>query len=378
MDDLARKVERAAHNVEVAWDPARQRRVESRIESATTTSRRPRTAGFALAGFAAIAALTLSFWPRGSSPVATPMASHVPAATRGAAPGVQQGTLHLDDGSQVRALVPETRWVLERAEPEHTSLRLERGSARFDVAPSTERVFVVLAGPAEVRVMGTVFRVVMGTEAVMVAVEQGRVEVRVHDRTHLLAAGDEASFTLTPPVVEAPATPGAAADEKPEGAGNSARGRAAPRWDVLARDGDYEQAYVRLTQQGNRGVNDSPGDLLLAADTARLSGHAAGAVDYLERFLARYANDPRAALTAFTLGRVHLQELGQPAKAANAFALVRRLAPAGELAEDALAREVESWSRAGRAQEALSLAEEYVRKYPSGRRLHMVRRLGGL
>jgi len=373
MDDLSRKVERAAHTVEVVWDPARQRRVQSRIERATAPKRWPRTVALSLAGVAAMAVVTLAFWPQKPTRVADQVASGAAAARHPTASDPRRA-VRLRDGSQVQALAPETRWLLERAEPGHTALRLERGAARFDVTPSADRVFVALAGPAELQVIGAVFRVTMGAEAVTVAVEHGHVEVRVHDRTHTLSAGGEASFALTRPVVEAPAAP----DEKADGGGHAARGRAAPRWDVLARDGDYEQAYVRLTQQESRGVSDSPGELLLAADTARLTGHAPRAVGYLARFLERYPTDPRAALAAFTLGRVHLQELGQPAKAATAFALVRRLTPAGELAEDALAREVESWSRAGRAQEALSLAEEYVRKYPHGRRQRMVRRLGGL
>ncbi len=216
----------------------------------------------------------------------------------------------LADGSQVQALTPETRWVIERSEHEHTGLRLERGTARFEIAPRADRVFVVLAGPAELRVSGTVFRVAIASEAVTVAVERGHVDVHVFDRTHTLSEGEEGSFPLT----------SLAAGERRDGDGPAARVRAAPRWDVLARDGEYEQAYARLTQQGSRAMSDSPGELLLAADTARLTGHAARAVGYLERFLERYPTDPRGALTAFTLGRVHLQELGQPAKAANAFA----------------------------------------------------------
>ena len=125
-------------------------------------------------------------------------------------------------------------------------------------------------------------------------------------------------------------------------------------------------------------VGDAPGQLLLAADVARLSGHPADAVPYLERFLARHGKDPRAALTAFTLGRVLLEDLGRPSRAASAFARARRLAPEGELAEDALAREVESWSRAGRAKEASSRAQQYVARYPRGRRLRMVKKLGGV
>jgi len=377
MDDLARKVEGAAHNVEVAWDAARQRRVQRRIEEATETKRWPRAVAFSLIGVAAMAAVTLAFWLQGPTRVAEQRPLRA-AAERSQTTSDPGPALRFADGSQVQALAPDTSWVLERAERANTRLRIERGTARFDIIPSADRVFVALAGPTELRVMGAAFQVAMGAEVVKVAVERGRVEVLAYDRAHTLAAGEEVSFPLAQPVAEAQKTTGAVGDEKPDSGGDAARGRAAPRWDALARDGDYEQAYVRLTQQGNGGVSDSPGELLLAADTARLTGHAARAVGYLERFLERHPTDPRAALTAFTLGRVHLQELGQPAKAAAAFALVRNLTPAGELAEDALAREVESWSRAGRAQEALSLAEEYVRKYPHGRRLRMVRRLGGL
>ena len=48
------------------------------------------------------------------------------------------------------------------------------------------------------------------------------------------------------------------------------------------------------------------------------------------------------------------------------------------MAQDALAREVESWSRAGEATLARERAEAYVSLYPKGRRLGAVRRLGGL
>ena len=91
-------------------------------------------------------------------------------------------------------------------------------------------------------------------------------------------------------------------------------------------------------------------DLLLAGDVARLSGHAAAAVAPLSRAVTLHPGDPRAPLAAFTLGRVHLEDLGAPRDAAIAFARARELAPDGPLAEDALAREVEAWSRAGEAE----------------------------
>ncbi|MEO7092617.1 MAG: hypothetical protein ABI175_05150, partial [Polyangiales bacterium] len=90
------------------------------------------------------------------------------------------------------------------------------------------------------------------------------------------------------------------------------------------------------------------------------------------------SGDPRAPLAAFTLGRVLLEELGQPGQAAEAFAKARALGGAGPLAEDALAREVEAWWRAGATDKAHERAEEYVKVYPKGLRIRSVRKYGGL
>jgi TolA-binding protein len=41
--------------------------------------------------------------------------------------------------------------------------------------------------------------------------------------------------------------------------------------------------------------------------------------------------------------------------------------PNGPLAEDALAREAESWQRAGKPDLATALVQEYLERYPNGR-----------
>jgi hypothetical protein len=48
------------------------------------------------------------------------------------------------------------------------------------------------------------------------------------------------------------------------------------------------------------------------------------------------------------------------------------------LTQDALAREVEAWSRAGENEKAHDRALDYLKRYPNGRRANAVRRLGGL
>jgi transmembrane sensor len=139
----------------------------------------------------------------------------------------------------------------------------------------------------------------------------------------------------------------------------------------------YAAAYRSLVAAPGM-ADHSAEDLMLAADAARLSGHPAEAVPYLQKLLREHARDARAPLAAFTMGRILLAQLARPAEAADAFALTRRLAPEGALAADALAREVEAAAGAGDAGRARARAQEYVSKYPSGRRAEAVRRAGGL
>jgi len=147
-------------------------------------------------------------------------------------------------------------------------------------------------------------------------------------------------------------------------------------WRPLAERGQYEEARRALRKAGPGAVRNETPDLLLAADAARLSGHPAEAVPFLERVLHGHTRDPRSGLAAFTLGRVLLDELGRPNEAADAFARARSFG--GPLAEDALAREVEAASRAGDVTRSRELALAYQRLYPNGRRTKAVTRFGGL
>jgi transmembrane sensor len=140
---------------------------------------------------------------------------------------------------------------------------------------------------------------------------------------------------------------------------------------------EYAQAYA-LIERSPDVVGNTANDLLLAADAARFSGHPAEATKFLERIAREHAHDSVAPLAAFTLGRIYLSQLGQPAKAASSFALARKLAPSGPLVEDALAREVEASSAAGERERAQGLAREYERRFPNGRRLDSVRQAAGL
>ena len=211
-------------------------------------------------------------------------------------------------------------------------------------------------------------------DAVWVRVEEGEAVVRWPGGEARLSAGAEGWY---PPA--AGAAPVLQPEPQPEAVGPSKAPRAAKAaaWKRLAEAGDFTGAYDEL-RKSKAPVRDEPAELLLSADVSRLSHHPAEAVPPLQQVLARHASDPRAPLAAFTLGRVLLDELGQPAQAADAFARARAIAPSGPLADDALAREVEARSRAGDTARARTLAEEYLRKLPNGPRARLVRHHGGL
>jgi transmembrane sensor len=152
---------------------------------------------------------------------------------------------------------------------------------------------------------------------------------------------------------------------------------AAERWVSLAGDRRFGEAYGLLRQVPLRQLA-GPDELLLAADVARLAGHPEKAVPFLKRVVDEHPREFCAQLAAFSLGKIELDSLGQPEVAARDFAQARGLAPHGGLAQDALAREVEAWARAGARDRARTRAQEYVRLYPDGRRLGAVKELGGI
>jgi transmembrane sensor len=336
-------------------------------------------------------------------------------------------SLRLPDGSMVFFLDADTEVTPRAVDDARIELALTRGRARFDVSRRPERAFVVDAEDVRVTVVGTEFVVAHETDEIEVDVLEGRVRVEAGDEDRLLRAGDRARFpahATASAAVEAPVdaialngasgsneTASAATEEEPdvarepareptrtvpttsddvpseasnEGSNGTARTsdrEAAPTreeatsWRALAEEGDFDAAWAALFAADDVRTTDV-GDLMLAADAARLSGHPNEAVTYLRRVVDEHASDSRAPLAAFTIGRVLLRS--RPEEAADAFADAARLDPASSLAQDALAREVEAWHRAGRQERARALAEEYLARFPSGVRVDAVRRFGGI
>lgn len=382
MTRITEQVEALREQVQPQWNDERAARVYAGIGQL----RRRRIVGRAgvSLGMAAAAAVCVAVW--GGSSESAPMAAKSPAST----PEVASSTadahkLRLADGSVARLFGSHSELEVLDNTAGRVELALHAGRAKFDVVPNPDREFIVQAGNVRIVVIGTIFEVERTQGRVRVAVQRGRVRVEAPSGVRMLTRGQARLFEqavvapIAPAPVAEPVAPVAAIEEAPPPVrqlrARKRRVRGAG-WRSLARAGDYEGAFAAL-QAGSR-VENSASALMDAADASRLSGHPMEAVKYLERVGTVHAGSPQAPLAAFTLGRVLLDRLGQPHRAARAFRLARELSPRGSLVQDALAREVESLSKAGAALEANRRARLYLRTYPRGRRLRAVQLYGGL
>ncbi len=368
MNELSHELQKVGQHIAPRWTPERERRVQAAALRKLGGRRQPWV--LVTVATAAVAIALASFnWVRSSETPRVAAAVTTPAV---------KTLLKLTDGSDVTSKSNDARIEPVAVTPTEVTLRLEAGTARFSVTPDPTRTFRVLAGDVTVTVLGTVFTVGYEAKNVSVQVERGRVRVNGPEGERTLEVNQSTSMSTRAGESPAAVTPIPEIidlDKEDRAPSSAARG---PSWRALARDGDYQGALTRLKLEGSESVRDMPEDLLLAADAARLGGQPERAVGPLSRIVSAHASDSRAPLAAFTLGRTLLDQLGRPRQAAKAFATAQRLDVTGSLSEDALAREVECWSRAGETEQARSRAEAYLVRYPNGRRIQFVRRLGGI
>jgi len=149
----------------------------------------------------------------------------------------------------------------------------------------------------------------------------------------------------------------------------------APEWQRLAEGGDFTGARRALDQMGGFDVamaHASPSELMSLVDIARASGERGQAIRALRQVVS-HPEAPEAPLAAWTLGNL-LDQAGDQPGSAQAFALYRRLSPAGDFAEDAAARQIDAALGEGNVELVTQLVEDYARDFPHGRRLGEFRR----
>lgn len=143
----------------------------SRSEPTPATSRRWWLVASPLVAAAAVAAIVI-----GTRTSTTEVADEPSRVVSGSAPSsVSFGDSHIE-------LDADTALVMSH-EAGHPVALLDRGAAWFTVAPRLSRPeFIVRAGDASVRVVGTRFRVSRSEERITVAVERGMVDVQFRGR----------------------------------------------------------------------------------------------------------------------------------------------------------------------------------------------------
>jgi TolA-binding protein len=273
----------------------------------------------------------------------------------------------LSDGSRVE-LAPDTKLVPRWSNATSLGVELVHGRALFDVVPHGPRRWLVLATDVRVSVLGTRFGVEQ-QDGLRVRVERGLVEVtgpRVPHGAQRLAAGQSlfvpsANLTTAPAGEPSPLSPSAGLATAPPTAAVGSRDSSAP-----AR-GEAAPAPHATSSDTSAALRAAAVEALLAqADAARSSGHPERAVRAFDRVVKRYPNDPRAALAAFTLAHMYLEQLARPSAAAAAFERASALGLPRALAEECAALTVEAYARAHQGERARAAAQAYRQRFPEG------------
>ncbi|MBP6631325.1 MAG: FecR domain-containing protein [Kofleriaceae bacterium] len=362
-----------------------RRLAEARAQRPLTRARAPRwpwLAGLTLAGATAAVVLIAM---RDHAPATAPTIAVAPLSAREPGVALDAGSevrsaevarpVALDDGSLV-TLAPHSQWTVLSNEADRFVTVLADGRAHFAVQPGGPRRWEIETPLATVEVVGTAFEVAHDAHHLLVTVERGVVMVRgervpgrvarltAGERLEVLAPGSTTAAAPAGPVAPATASAApalAASASRPEVTPTAPRRASVATVAPSAQTSTTPPAGLAATA---RPPESTARRLIAEADQLRRDGRARDAAAVLTRLLAEHPRDPAAGLAAFTLGRIALDQLAEPRRAAEAFATVITLGSPHALLEDAYARRAEALLAAGDRAGARAAVDAYVRAYP--------------
>lgn len=386
--ELLRDTTPTPAEVEELWAVQRERRAPRR-----------RARWLALPAAAAVAALLLVWWQRGGVPPEGPQGPLLLAGGQAVAvlDADAPRVVAFQDGSRVELEAGAALQPLQNRDGEVDFL-LRTGRVRFQVDAGARR-WSVDAGVVLLQTGGARFAVWRGREGVEVIVSEGEVVLRgerVPGRVMRLGAGASVRITgdgggaaPAKPVESAatdrgddgtaPAVPSAGGRLGKGGRpGPAATDRGEERPAVVTGAGREESRDAAASEGAAAGAAtpdagsppppaETLDDLLRRADAARLAGRPAEALPILDRAAREFAGDRRAAVVAYTRGRICADDLRDPRAAAASFALALRLGLPVALEETAYLRLVETRKASKDAAGAAAAAREHQRRYPNGR-----------
>lgn len=254
------------------------------------------------------------------------------------------------DGSRV-TLNGDTNLDIVETEPSRIEVALGIGSGYFDISKRPERDFSVIAGDAQVNVIGTRFTIVHPSDGpVTVSVEEGVVEViRLGQRTEL-RRGDR---WVEPVPTQAKAEPEKPAVESEEPTASTAAPPARkPRHAKRVRTPVPEPTPAESAFEQAR--------------SAARQGRHADAIAAYTAFIEGNLGHVRAPWASFQVGRIAMDHTDQPMLAIRALDRAIELAPTAPFVPDALARHITLLERFGDWQGCIAARQHYLDRYPRG------------
>ena len=151
---------------------------------------------------------------------------------------------------------------------------------------------------------------------------------------------------------------------------------AEPEWHALAKAGRFSEAHAAAVAEGSSSLcAEQREGLLLLGDAARLSGHDAAARTAYRATRERFPRSS-AAVAAFYLGRMELDQGSDPSSAEKWLDAYLDERPEGPLAAAALGRLLEmSYAKKKNGSGVRALATEYLHRFPSGPHATTARRI---
>lgn len=309
------------------------------------------------------------------------------------------GSIDFSDGSRV-GIQPGTSLALEVVGTHAARARLAQGDLDVSVKHRDNTDYRFLAGPYQVRVVGTDFHLVWRPEQQLFSVQmrEGRVQVTgpngldraVVAGETLRISGDERSAPLAKlsensapqraPTSSARAESALETAPRPPSNGNSApptnarstsvaapHSEVTPTWSSLVAKGQFAEVVKAAEAVGTERVlrERDAADLGALAHAAHYTGHGPLAVNTWSALRERFAGQKPARQAAFFLGRVFDQQ-GRRAEALRWLNTYLSEAPADVYASEALGRKLSLVSHVEGAVAAQSVARDYLKRFPQG------------
>jgi TolA-binding protein len=302
-----------------------------------------------------------------------------------------ESLLSFSDGSKL-TMATRSRGRVVDVTAQGARFALEEGALSAEIVHGPRARWSFEAGPFLVTVHGTSFTIAWNPAAalfemrlrdgaVSVATPIGgplvhlragqTLRVSLHDQTSTLGTlgGD-----VTPRAPSSSYPPGAAASNHPTqpfpapSASGTAPGWSHRKWSNLLAEG---KALTVVAQAERLGLDDvlqraDGDDLWGLANAARYASRHALAEQALMAQRKRFPSSQRAQEAAFFLGRLHDGDAAGPGAALTWYERYLVEAPRGVHASDALGRKMTLLERWNRRPEALTVAGEYLRRFPDG------------